>query len=224
MDTDLIVLRSMGALRKAAAEGQAYYSCERFEDRYGRLVVGIGARLDGRILRTVASLGRQAVHVSPVALYDGKHFQGMLEQAHDENRRDGVQEMYEAFALRHPQAAKKIAVLNPQAEDLEHGVCVGRYVRKLMRAYNGIQQNGAYQFTSKEMMSGFVAGVIHDIGCWRGLDLDGHAKRGADFLRKLVVDSKWVQTLAYWVEHHHLPVSLCTHEQMFKMLPLILAE
>ena len=53
--------------------------------------MGIGARLDGRILRTVASLGRQAVHVSPVALYDGKHFQVMLEQAHDENRRDGVQ-------------------------------------------------------------------------------------------------------------------------------------
>lgn len=224
MDKDLIVLRSMGALRKAAAEGQAYYSCERFEDRYGRLVVGIGARLEGRILRTVASLGRQAVHVSPVALYDGKRFQGMLEQTHDESKRDGVQEMYAAFAQRHPMAAKKIAVLNPQDVDLEHGVGVGGYVRQLMQAYNRIQRNGAYQFSSKDMMSGFVAGVVHDIGCWRAGRAEGHAKRGADFLRQLVVGSKWIHTLADWVEKHHMPLSLCKDEQMLRVLPLILAE
>ena len=224
MDKNLIVLRSMGALRKAAAEGQAYYSCERFEDKYGRLVVGIGARLEGRILRTVASLGRQAVHASPVALYDGKRFQNMLDETPDANKRDGVQEMYAAFAQRHPQAAKKIAVLNPQDEDLKHGVCVGQYVRQLMQAYNRIQRHGAYQFSPKDMMSGFVAGVVHDIGCWRGLSLDGHATRGAEFLRRLVVDSKWIHTLANWVAQHHMPVSLCRDEQMLKVLPLILAE
>ena len=45
MEEDPIVRLSVAELRRAAAQGMAYYSCERFEDRYGRLVVGVGARL-----------------------------------------------------------------------------------------------------------------------------------------------------------------------------------
>lgn len=226
MDKGLIVLRSLGALRKAAIEGQAYYSCERFEDRYGRLVVGIGARLDGNILRAVAKLGRQSVYVSAVALYDGKRFQHIWEKTQNPvvNARDGIEEMYQAFARVHPYAAKKIAALNPQPSDLEHGVRVGYYVRRLMQAYNGIQKADAYHFSPKDMMSGFVAGVVHDIGRWQGLGVTEHAKRGAGFLRKLVVGSKWMQTLAYGVEHHHVNVSACVGDQVFLVLPLVLAE
>ncbi len=189
-------------------------------------MVGIGARLDGRILRTVAKLGRASVHVSPVALYDGKRFQGMLEQVHNPsvNEPDGVLEMYEAFARVHPYAAKKIAALNPQPVDLEHGLCVGRYVRRLMKAYNRIQKMGAYQFSPKDMMSGFIAGMVHDIGCWCDTNSCGHAKRGADFISNLVVASKWIQTLAYGVENHHAKLAECVTEQMFQVLPLILAE
>ena len=43
MAQSLIVARSIGELRRAAADGHAYYICERFEDAYGRLIVGIGA-------------------------------------------------------------------------------------------------------------------------------------------------------------------------------------
>ena len=54
MKNGLIVEKSIGALRKAASDGHPFYCCERFEDDYGRLVVGVGARLEGRILQTVA--------------------------------------------------------------------------------------------------------------------------------------------------------------------------
>ena len=226
MDKGLIVLRSMGALRKAAIEGQAYYSCERFEDGYGRLVVGIGARLEGSILRAVAKLGRQSVYVSPVALYDGKRFQNIWAQTQNPNvsARDGIEEMYQAFARMHPYAAKRIAALNPQLADLEHGVRVGHYVRRLMQAYNDVQKGGKLKFSPKDMMTGFVAGVVHDIGRWYEQGVDGHAKRGADFLRRLVADSIWMQTLAYGVEHHHENVSASVDDQMFGVLPLVLAE
>ena len=222
MDENLIVLRSMGALRKAAIEGQAYYSCERFEDRYGRLVVGIGARLEGSILRAVAQLGRQSVYVSPVALYDGKRFQNIWAQTQSPsvNARDGIEEMYQAFARVHPYAAKRIAALNPQPADLEHGVRIGHYVRRLMQAYNDIQKTGAVEFAPKDMMTGFVSGVMHDLGRWHNQEVIGHAKRGADFLRRLVDDSTWIQTLAYGVEHHHG----CVDDKMFDVLPLVLAE
>jgi hypothetical protein len=158
----------MGELRKAAAEGQAYYCCERFEDQFGRLIVGIGARLDGRILRTVAKSGRQSVYASPVSLYDGLRFQGMLAKTQNrpENKQDSVQEMYRAFAQVQPQAASKIAALNPRAEDLDHGLKVGRYVRRLMSVYNDIQTPGSFRFSAKDIMRGFVSGVVHDIGSW----------------------------------------------------------
>ena len=47
MEERLILRRPLSELERAAASGKGYYSCEQFEDVYGRLVVGVGMRLTG---------------------------------------------------------------------------------------------------------------------------------------------------------------------------------
>ena len=70
MHRELIGLHSLEDLKRAASEGKACYSCERFGDSYGRLMVGIGAALEGRSLDRVIRTGRQEVFASKVALCD----------------------------------------------------------------------------------------------------------------------------------------------------------
>ena len=224
MGEGLIVARSMGELRKAAAEGQAYYSCERFEDAYGRLIVGIGARLEGRSLQMVVHEGRRKVFVSPVSLSDGIRFRRAFRQVDHHESRDAILEMYDSFSQVHPDAAKRILRLNPQPNDLTHGREVGTYVRRLMTAFNDVQNEGQFRYSKKDMMSGFVAGAVHDMGCWGGRRAQDHAKRGAQILRKLVKGSSWLQRLAGLVEAHHFLLATCLDKKVMQVAPLILSE
>ena len=223
MSEGLIVARSMGELRKAADEGLAYYSCERFEDDYGRLVVGIGARLDGRRLQMIVNTGRRSVFASPVSLRDGIRFRRAFRQIDPNEPRDAILEMYDSFSQIHPSAAKRILKLDPQPNELAHGREVGTYVRRLMNAYNDVIGDGQSGYTKKDMLSGFVAGAVHDIGCWGGRGLDRHAERGAQFLSRLVRGSGWLQELATLVKSHHLSVTQCG-DNLLRIVPLILGE
>ena len=81
MREDRIACRPVAELRRAAAAGQAYYNCERFEDAYGRLVVGIGARLEGKALRYVATCGRKAVFASPIEVPEGPSLHAAVRKA-----------------------------------------------------------------------------------------------------------------------------------------------
>lgn len=224
MSEGLIVARSMGELRKAAAQGQAYYSCERFEDAYGRLIVGIGARLEGRSLQTVVRLGRKKIFVSPVSFSDGMRFRRAFRQADHHEPRDAILEMYETVARMHPEAARRVLALKPQPNELNHAKQVGAYVRRLMTAYNGIQKGEQVTYSKKDLMSGFVAGVVHDIGCWGGCSVRGHAERGAQFLRDLVEGSAWILNLANLIEGHHVKLSECPKDKLLGIAPLVLAE
>jgi hypothetical protein len=123
-----------------------------------------------------------------------------------------------------PGAARKIIRLKPRAKELSHAREVGNYVRLLMATYNAFTKNDACKYSPKELMSGFVAGVVHDIGCWGGHPVCGHEKRGAQFLRDLVRDSHWIQQLADVVEGHHGDLSECSGEQFFRLAPVVLAE
>ncbi|MCZ6635498.1 MAG: hypothetical protein O7G87_19020 [bacterium] len=225
----LIVRCSLGRLRQAAGEGRAYYSCERFEDSYGRLVVGIGARLEGRTLREVARTGRKMVYVSPVALCDGVRFRRALKAAGpppDASVGFDIEAIYKAVSKFYPEAAKQIAGLKPCSEDVSHGVRVGAYVRRLMIACNESQQEGRI-YSDRAMTLGVLAGVVHDIGCWGGKPVTGHAERGAHMVNDLIAGSAWVQDLSDAIAHHHTPLLQCTEKDvgtLYRIAPIIFAE
>jgi hypothetical protein len=229
MDDGLIVPKTMGELRRAAIEGRAYYSCETFKDAYGRLIVGVGARLEGRALKVVTHSGRKTVYVSPMALCDGVGFPQVFEESEpssaDETLPGGIEGLFQAVAKVHPEAASRLVALNPQPHDLEHGMAVGVYVRRLMTAYNAIRREGAFAYSRKDQMSGFVAGVVHDIGRWSGRPDCEHTTRGACLLRELITGSAWIGELSDVVAHHHTPLChLLNNRQFFKIAPVMLAE
>ncbi len=229
MDDGLIVPKTMGELRRAATEGHAYYSCEKFKDAYGRLIVGVGAKLEGRALKVVTNSGRKTVYVSPMVLRDGAGFPqvfGETEQnSVDETMLGGIEGLFQAVVKVHPEAASRLVALKPQPQDLEHGMAVGVYVRRLMTAYNAIRREGTFVYSRKDLMSGFVAGVVHDIGRWSGRSDCEHTIRGACLLRKLITGSAWIGELSDVVAHHHTPLcDLANNQRFFNMAPVMLAE
>ncbi|MDA0708716.1 MAG: ABC transporter transmembrane domain-containing protein [bacterium] len=164
--------------------------------------------------------------VSPVSLSRDSSFPEDAVQASDqpEARTDAVQAMYQKFSEIHPEAAEKMAALLPTEMDLEHGLRVAQYARSIMIRYNEVRRQGAVLFSQKDLMTGFVMGMVHDLGRWNHQGAPGHAKRGADFLRALGIHSQWIQTLAKGVENHHVHVSADDCPLPFRMWPLALAE
>jgi len=130
--------------------------------------------------------------------------------------------MYERVARTHPEAAKKILELNPQPNELDHAREVGNFVRHLMTSYNATQD--ICLFSKRDIMSGFVAGVVHDIGCWGKHFGQDHTKRGARFLHNLVHGSLWIEDIAGLVEGHHCTLMAYGNKEDVRLAPLILAE
>ena len=236
MVEDLVVPRSTAQLRRDATEGTVYYSCERFEDAYGRLVVGIGARLEGRALEHVIKTAGRPIYVSSVAVQDGIRFRSMMRDARRRDSRwgssmvadgnyaadalwDQVSEpmrkaVGEAMHLVHrisPEFASMIQELRPYPRDLMHGVQVGVYARRLVRAYNQARDAGLqaakYPYSSRATDEVFLAGVVHDIGRWRGKPDEGHPEAGAQVLSRLAARLPLLNTLAGIVAQHQLPLS-----------------
>ena len=163
MDEGLILRRPLSELERAAASGKGYYSCEQFEDAYGRLVVGVGMRLQGRALRHLERSGRDTFFVSPVALEDGVGFRAALRRAVSSvavakrrarrepgrpDRRGGsgeggqppIQDTIDR-AMRTvsricPDVVGVIERLRPRPADLAHGFQVADYAGRLMDRYN----------------------------------------------------------------------------------------
>ncbi len=236
MDADLIVRLPVFELRRAAANGTAYYNCEQFEDAYGRLVVGIGARLEGRTLSYVARCGRKTLYVSPVAVCDSPQFRSALrramqrESAQAEGRGDGgngaclegwdkvdasvrkaVGEAMQAVSRVSPDMAKLIASLHPHPRDLAHGVQVATYAQRLTDAFNRARDCGrisaSYAYSARVQETVFLAGVMHDIGRWNNRPVEGHAERGAEILKDLAERCTRLYGLAELVAQHHRPLS-----------------
>ena len=163
MEERLILRRPLSELERAAASGKGYYSCEQFEDVYGRLVVGVGMRLQGRALRHLETSGRDAFFVSPVALEDGVGFRAALRRAvrsgavakrrawrepgrldrRRESGEDGQSPMQDtidramhAVSRICPDVVHVIEGLRPRSTDLAHGFQVANYAGRLMDRYN----------------------------------------------------------------------------------------
>ena len=236
MFEDLIVPRSPAQPRRDAAEGTVYYSCERFEDAYGRLVVGIGARLEGRALEHVLKAVGKSVYVSSAAMQDGVRFRAAMREARQRDthlgpslaadRHDlagGVwdqasapfrQAVGEAMQLVHrisPELAGLIQELRPYPRDLMHGVQVGLYARRLVTAYNHARESGLlaakYPYSARARDEVFLAGVLHDIGRWTDRPEEGHTDVGASLLERLAARLPMLNTIAAIVAQHHSSLS-----------------
>ncbi len=251
MDEDPIVRLSVAELRRAAAQGMAYYSCERFEDRHGRLVVGVGARLEDRTLKYVAQSGRKTVYASSTALCDSIPFRSLLRQAVQrglegetgpddlysevwdracEADRKAVGEAVQAVYRVCPEAVKAIERLRPYPRDLMHGVQVGAYARKLAGAFNRARDRGLvsalYPYSVRVLNDIFLAGVLHDIGRWNGRPVEDHTVQGARMLRELAAHAGRLGGLAETVAQHHrrLPELSGGVWDIHKTAPVVLAE
>ena len=234
MYDDLIARRPIAMLRQSVDAGIAYYSCERFEDALGRLVVGIGAKLEGRTLDYVAQQGRTAVYASPVALRDNTAFrvslrrvirqdaddacervgedsdlyEGVWDEAADAVRK-AVGEAMQAVHQFCPRAVKFIQDQCPYPRDLMHGVQVAMYATRLMDATEQARKHGltssAYPYSSRVRDEVFLAGLVHDIGRWQGKPRVGHARYGAEILDKHAADLSMLRSVSQAVAQHHWP-------------------
>lgn len=234
MYDDLIARRPIATLRQSVDAGITYYSCERFEDADGRLIVGIGAKLEGRTLDYVAQQGRTAVYASPLALHDNTAFRvslrrvmrqdaegvcervgegtGVDESVWDEAAdavRKAVGEAIQAVHQFCPRAVKFIQDQRPCPRDLMHGVQVAMYATRLMDATQKARKHGltsaSYPYSSRVRDEVFLAGLVHDIGRWQGGARVGHARRGADMLDRRAADLSMLRSISRAVAQHHWP-------------------
>ncbi|MDP6775452.1 MAG: hypothetical protein QGI83_01670 [Candidatus Latescibacteria bacterium] len=235
MPEDQIACRPLSELRRAAAKGQAYYNCERFEDSYGRLVVGIGVRLEGRALRYVVTSGRDAVYSSPTEVADGPTLRAAVRRASgpasgqtqcgeprgqtglsgvwdysDANASETIGRVMRSLSRICPDAVGLVAALRPPPCDLAHGMQVALYARRLLMWTDGAgadrPASTACCPSARAEQTTFLAGVLHDIGMWGGAPPEGHCEAGA--LRVWELARRWPRLgrVAEIVERHHSPI------------------
>ncbi|HCR19604.1 MAG TPA: hypothetical protein DIU35_19180 [Candidatus Latescibacteria bacterium] len=147
MHRELIGLYSIGDLKRAASEGKACYSCERFEDFYRRLILSIGAALEGRSLGRLTRTGRQEVFESKVALEDSVGLRLALKKmirtrpAAKETPKDSVSlDRIRKVARICPEAEKLIEDLSPNPAALNHGTRVASYTRHVAEMLNHVRE------------------------------------------------------------------------------------
>ena len=234
MYDDLIARRPIAALRQSADAGIAYHSCEQFEDGLGRLIVGIGAKLEGRALDYVAQQGRTAIYASPVALRDNMAFRVSLRRVMRQDAagvckrvgegtevyegvwdeatgavRKAVGEAMQAVHQFCPRAVKFIQDQRPYPRDLMHGVQVAMYATRLMDATEHARKHGltssAYPYSSRVRDEVFLAGLVHDIGRWQGKLRVGHARYGEEILDRHAADLSMLRSVSRAVAQHYWP-------------------
>ena len=243
MDTLPLSFRSVPELRVAADTGHALYSCERVEDAYGRLLIGVGALLPHRELDAVRQQGRSGLAASPVALGDGPALRTAVERATRPRPKDnmtleaGVREALDRLRTICPQTAAAATSVGPGRAALAHGIRVGSEATRIVDACNRLQEasvNGPLRpYPLRLRQEVFAAGVVHDIGMWEGGTRTRHPERGAELLRRStsgkVALSTRLETKARMVALHHALEALVRMSgddpwERQRALPLAMAE
>jgi len=251
-DNGLVMARTAAELRRAAARGCAYYSCERYEDPFGRLVVGVGAKLDGRVLSFVARRGRRAYSVSQSPLSD-REVATALRSVTEGNpglqralpnptpgagawdatsapARKTVGEALRRIQGVCPDAVGLVQAAGPLPVDLVHAARVARYAERLVTAFDACRDDGAivspYPYSERVREIVYLAGFLHDIGRWGGSEAAGHTARGALMLESRAAQSGALGSVAGIVGQHHMPMSELDGRpwRMHKTAPVAMAE
>ena len=237
MHRELIGLYSIEDLKRAASEGKACYICERFEDSYGRLMVGIGAALEGRCLDRVIRTGRQEVFASKVALCDGVGLRLALKKmirtrpAAKETPKNSMSlDRIRKVARICPEAEKLIEDLSPSPAALNHGIRVASYARRVAEMFNHVRECGfgsaVFPYPKRSTRELTLGGILHDIGKWKGGREAGHKSRVAEILTRAEGSSIWLhQAREIVARHHEKPKRLCSGGwKTHKIIPVEVAE
>ena len=237
MQRELIAPYSIEELRRAASEGKACYSCEKFEDTYGRLMVGIGAPLEGRSLDRVIRAGRQEVFASKVAMCDGVGLRLALKRMILSKQEVPKPAQNGTFIARLrkivgvcPEAEKLVVHLNPSPDALNHGSRVATYAGRVAQMFNHIRDCGfgsaVYPYPKRSSREVSLAGILHDIGKWKGRPEIGHESRGSEILSRAEGNSICLHQAREIIERHHeTPEKLCSGGwKTHKIIPVAVAE
>ena len=237
MHLELITTYSIDQLGQAASEGKALYSCERFEDSYGRLMVGIGAPLEGRALERVIRTGRRVVYASKEAMCDGVGLRLALRKMAGTTA-DTSEPSFDRRALDRlrkivgicPEAEKLIARFDPTDAALNHAIPVATYARRIAEMFNHVREGGfgsaVYPYPKRSAREISLAGILHDIGKWKTGRESGHETRGAEILSRAEGNSIWLHQAREIVARHHEPPAVLSEGgwTTHKIIPIAVAE
>ena len=137
-----------------------------------------------------------------------------------------VMDAFKAFC---PGAVGLVARLNPGREHLAHGLHVADYASRLIDQYNADRNWGIaptpYPYSEKMRNEVFLAGILHDVGCWKG-EREGHEARGVQLIEKMEGNSAQLRNLSGLIAQHHELNAVLSRSKwdMQKIVPLVLAE
>ena len=99
----------------------------------------------------------------------------------------------------------------------------------MMEGFNSARERGLvrlkYPYSGRVQEEVYLAGVVHDIGRWRGQEVEGHAVFGAQVLKNLAGSSSLLRGLAGIVAQHHHPLSgIGGGWEVHRTAPVVFAE